>query len=957
MSLNKQELNLKVFTAFILIAATLSTALLAGIFYQERKFEKITKADYIKHYGKLVVYTLKDSLYELDNIGITYSENGTQYIQKNTKTLMRFNIAAILILKGLKPLFIRTNTQITYNNIDFSKLKKPYGFILIKNKIYLYSKCAIKDSHGLFLVLLRPLFSIKIIKETGHISLTTLPKSNGIKTIDNIPVAFANNQSKSTVLLLDDMHKPIAALNLLPKVCDIFVSHRKLLKSIFVFVVTAILISLIFSYLFLKHTLLNDINSIINSVNNIKNDFKYSPPTFKNKQFQDISNTIIQLIERIEESEYIFTKVAESMPVGIIVYRNTPIYANRYASEFFGSNIVGKPLIDFIDNKHRKMIEHIKKRRISGDIFDATYTVELKKPKGKIIRISSQTIKYGKKPAGLMIFIDVTTTEKVKNISNLLNDINNAIIQSDDELNMLEDICNIATNTKDIRYAWLENAQNEIILGKSNCNIVLAKCSTDDIYIKNTQKHSIIIIPVTVENDIKYRLIFCSDVIDFFDDSVESVIKQMKLNIELSIERLRTQKEKNLMLLYDTLTGLKNFNYLKNDINTVAPCVLIYINIRNFSLINQVYGFTFADKILKEIGATLRKNVKSRDEIYRMQGDKFAILINEEFNKENIATLIKRLKDIFISFEIDSKKIPIHIDVGITSFPSLTNQKEKIIESAETALVKSKETKDICFYSTYMQKEIENNFKIETYIRKAIEKRLFFFHYQPILNLKTNTIEKAEALIRLKDNDGNFINPEQFISIAEKVNIINDITKIVIESVFSKIPSLSDIDISINLSSKDIENKDILSLIESSIERYNLQKRSISIELTERDIMNNFEATKRFIEKMKKLNIEIEIDDFGIGYSSFDRIANLDFDILKIDKSLVDMVGINKKAENIITYIIKLAHSLNAKALAEGIENRMQFEFLKENGCDYIQGYYISKPLPIDELKQFLQNG
>ena len=953
--------ELKILIIFIAISALLAISILTIGYFQENRFEKIVRKNAVERYELLLTDSMNNVLNKLTEVSILYAQ-GAKCSEISIKRTGGLKPDYILIynLSSFSCGISQTGKPIHNNIIDFIPKKDVSGIFKSKNRLYLYSS---HTTHNTTIVVLKKFLSALPLSNIGKIKLQRPTAHYKIKKINNIKIGVYNKGKNEYVVLFDIFNKPAATVSITPDISAVFEAHYKTILHILIFTLIAILISGLLSYYIIKNTVLDDINSMIESIKNIRLDFTYSAPAFKNAQFRALALTLEWLIKRIKESEYLFNKITDFIPIGIIVYKNVPIFANRYAKEFFGKDIVGMPLADFVKEKHRKMLLNIKNRRIEGDDFNATYTVGLKMPPDKIIRISSSTIKYKGGFAGLMVFMDVTKSERVQTLYKMLNTVNDVIIRAASEKELLRDVCLGLSSIEAINYIQVsEKGADKTIFSfgnpknKEQENPDSFNEINDKVIIKNSSGTSTVFIPILVNKKIAYILGIQSSVENFFDYHNKSIVSQIKINIGLAIERMRIYKERTHMLFYDPLTNLKNFNSLKNDIKNVSSCTLIYMNIRDFSVMNQIYGFDFSDKILKNIGTILRKNTKSTDNVYRLHGDKFAVLIKNGLSKQNIEQLILRLKTILLSFEFDARKIPIHTDIGVTIFPDLINSKEKIIESVEVALTKSKNTKEVCFYSDEMQKNIQENFNLEAFMRTAIEKRLFFFHYQPILNLKSNRIDKAEALIRLKDKNGSMLNPEKFISTAEKVNIISDLSKIVIEKVFNQIREVQGIDISINLSSKDIENREILSLIENSIEKNSLKLRKISIELTERDVMHNFQETKRFIEKLRELDIEIEIDDFGIGYSSFDRIVDLDFDVLKIDKSLVDKIGLNKKAEQIIVYIIKLAHSLNAKALAEGIEKKNQFDFLKENGCDYIQGYFISKPLPFDEFKRFLDN-
>ena len=975
--MNDTDLKRKIIVSFIVISILFSALVIIVTVFQRNSLKQAITSHYMKRYEKIVLTSLNDSLDSFNKLNKELAKNTGLCEGGKNKPLSAHNtVFNRLSLGNLKIdyAFIFKNSQLLYgiskqngilehNPLNFIPKKQRLGFVKFNGQIYLYSALETNkntNKNRCVIVLLKSIYTNRIISKTAHISLST-PKHYSLKTDGRILVGVYKNSTSESVIIFDIFKKPAASLVLSPNMQDILSIFNKIIIRFFIILTIAAVLGFILSYVVIKYTVLNNMEILVKSIKNIHSDLTLHIPKFKSREFEILSDTLKQLTERVKESEYMFNRLSDSIPVGVIVYRELPIFSNRYANKFFGRDMTGIPLMNFIDEKDKPLVKEIKERRIRGDDFFKSYKIKFNTPQSKIAAISSSTITYNNKPAGLIAFVDVTKDEILKSVYKIINSVNEVIFKNTNEEYLINSVCEALSKNSEISFVSIRKHQKGKTIELSQCGsgkelqtkgIAVNYEALSIFKIKN---YSCINIPVTVNGKVEYSISIHSHISSFFSDETKAVMAQMGISIGLFIENIRTEEEKTHMLFFDTLTGLKNFNSLEKDIKGLSSCVLIYINIRNFSIINQVYGFRFGDVFLKKFGSILRENIKSTDNVYRLNGDKFAILIGGRLDKMHIENLILRLKNVFYEFNADNRKIAVYFDAGVTGLPDYVSQKELLIESAETALTKSKDIKDICFYSIDMKKETEENFALEIYLKEAVEKKLFFFYYQPILNLNKNIIDKAEALIRLKDSEGKFINPERFIALAEKINIIGNITKIAVNTVFTEISEFKSIDISINLSSNDMENPQIVSYIEKNILKHKNRTFKISVELTERDAMKDINSTKEFIKKMRKLGVEIEIDDFGIGYSSLDRIVELDFDVLKIDKSLVDMIGKNLKAERIIAYLTKLAHSLGAKALAEGVETKEQFDFIKKQKCDYIQGYFISKPLPADKFREFTE--
>ncbi|EDM23330.1 sensor domain-containing protein [Caminibacter mediatlanticus] len=409
---------------------------------------------------------------------------------------------------------------------------------------------------------------------------------------------------------------------------------------------------------------------------------------------------------------------------------------------------------------------------------------------------------------------------------------------------------------------------------------------------------------------------------------------------------ITNQKKLQESLFIDELTGLYNRKGFilnaKKRIKKENKYVLMLIDIKNFKAINQVNGNIYGDLKLKQLSEFLRAFFYEEDLIGRIGGDEFAVLI-EINDLADISNIIKKfVKKIKLIENLD-------INIGIAFYPRDAESVDELIEKASIALDFAKKAGENNFevYNQDIKTQIEELMNAKQLIKEALEKDEFIYFFQPYYSIKEDKIVGAEALIRIiKKNK--IITPNFFIDYAEKSGVIVNIE----EKMFKKINNFYrelQIPLSFNVSAVSFKNKEQLKKI---FERVDVP---ITIELTEREVANNIEYTKEVFEFFKYKNFKIAIDDFGTGYSTFTYIKELNLDIVKIDMQFIKNIEHSSKDYALVKTIIILAKEFDLKVVAEGVENKKQLQILRDLGCDYIQGYLISKPLPFQEMKLFIK--
>lgn len=444
-------------------------------------------------------------------------------------------------------------------------------------------------------------------------------------------------------------------------------------------------------------------------------------------------------------------------------------------------------------------------------------------------------------------------------------------------------------------------------------------------------------------------------------------------NNELQVENsARKETEKRLYCLanYDPLTGLSNRHmfkeHLKKAITTAknehTRMAVLFLDLDNFKIINDTLGHAMGDKLLISASSRLKSLLNEKSSISRLGGDEFVIIINEVAHNLEITLLcdriIKLLEEPFI---FDEQEMFIGTSIGVSVYPDDTDCSDTLLSYADTAMYRAKEKgkNNYQFFTSKMHETILFRHDIETKLHHAIENNEFHIKYQPKIDVITKKIIGAEALLRWNQEELGEISPSDFIPIAEESSLINQIGKWVITQVCHDIARLkhdfnNDLCISLNVSSSQILHQNLHQIIEDNLQKNGIDSSCIELEFTENMLIKQARKSLLVLEELEKTGVKLSIDDFGTGYSSLNYLKTLPIHALKIDKSFICDTPSHEGDCAIAKSIISLAKNLNLDVIAEGVETPEQLQFLRDNGCSIIQGFYFSKPLDINAFRAYL---
>lgn len=451
----------------------------------------------------------------------------------------------------------------------------------------------------------------------------------------------------------------------------------------------------------------------------------------------------------------------------------------------------------------------------------------------------------------------------------------------------------------------------------------------------------------------------------------ESGNLQQFISIINDITEKKKDEEKIYQLAHhDLITKLPNrvaFQKLlkkaiANAVHSTHRLAVMFIDLDHFKLINDTSGHPVGDELLEEVASRFKTAIGHENTISRFGGDEFTVMLPCIQSMEEVSKVANDiLESLFVPIVLSSCEVTISASIGISIFPENGQDASTLLSCSDNAMYRAKESgrASFQFYTDQMQIDAQERLILERELRIALKEEQFVLHYQPQIDINTHRVIGMEALIRWQHPDKGLIPPDTFIPIAEATGLIVPIGEWVIDEACRQLQLWSeagfdDQTMAINLSARQLFQQDLLEVIDLSIQKYNISASKLEFEITESMMMLNIEEIIDTLNQMKALGVQLSIDDFGTGYSSLSYLKRFPLNKLKIDKSFVDGLPDDKDDLAIVQSIIAIAHSLKLIVIAEGVEEKEQYEILKSNQCNEVQGYYFSKPLVAKSASQFL---
>lgn len=461
---------------------------------------------------------------------------------------------------------------------------------------------------------------------------------------------------------------------------------------------------------------------------------------------------------------------------------------------------------------------------------------------------------------------------------------------------------------------------------------------------------------------------FAAGATDFILKPINMTVLQQRVSRALHTEHF--DRHIHQLSYYDNLTSLPNRTFFiersKNLLNNAklhhSKVAVIFLDLDRFKLVNDSQGHESGDMLLKTFSKRLEGCVRSADLVARLGGDEFTVVLNNISAKEDAAKVATKILNILREpFEFHGQHIYLSSSIGIAFFPTNGDTISELMKQADTAMFQAKSKGGNCyaFYEPGMERDVTRQIELEIEIREALEHDQFTLHYQPQVDLKTGNLIGLEALIRWEHPKKGMVPPFEFIPWAEKCGLITSIGDWVINRACAQLrewlnQGISPVPIAVNVSGGELADSVLYKKVADALKRNDIPPELLKLEITEDTLAGGDDLTTQHLNDLRNLGTTLAIDDFGTGYSSLSYLKMFPVDTLKIDRSFVKDLPEDSNGAAIIAGIIALGHSLNLKIVAEGVETQEQREFLKKEGCDIIQGYLLSKPLPTHELEEWI---
>lgn len=482
---------------------------------------------------------------------------------------------------------------------------------------------------------------------------------------------------------------------------------------------------------------------------------------------------------------------------------------------------------------------------------------------------------------------------------------------------------------------------------------------------------SLVVFPLHQDSKLVGVLLLCAPEKEFFDDEEIRLLAEVAGDISFALDVIQKTDQLNYLAYFDAVTDLPNRTLFQDrlaeliraahrEMQKLAVCIF---DVDRFKSINDTMGKRAGDILLRQIAARITDVAGDREGLARVGADAFAIVLQDVHNEHDAARRLENMLRVCFGspFMIDGHEIRVSGKAGLAIFPSDAMESEGLFANAEAAWKKAKKTSEpYLFYTQAMTEAVARSFSLENQLRKALENEEFVLHYQPKVDLETRHIGGVEALIRWQSPELGLVPPMQFIPLLEETGLILEVGFWALKQAVADYHEwverkLIAPRIAVNISAIQLRQEDFVSVVMNAVGREGCSS-AIDLELTESLLMTDMSGNVEKLNALRSLGVKIAIDDFGTGHSSLGYLAKLPVDTIKIDRSFIITMLDEPAAMTLAQMIISLAHSLKLSVVAEGVDSEEQAHMLRLLRCDQIQGYLVSKPLPMNEMAALLAN-
>jgi diguanylate cyclase (GGDEF)-like protein len=600
---------------------------------------------------------------------------------------------------------------------------------------------------------------------------------------------------------------------------------------------------------------------------------------------------------------------------------------------------------------------------------------------------------------------------RLNRLYSLLSGINNTIVRTRTNEALFNGVCRIAIEKGGFKFAWIGPLDNGLVdlsrvawassdaqtyapdqiahavagLQQSGLlddafangeplvfNDVRTEQRMGNLWQKNFQ--SIAILPLYREQNPAGACVFYAAEPEVFSENNEvAILNEIAGDIGFALAYQEKESRLNYLAYYDSVTDAPNRAFfmerLQQNLYQAEQhnyCVgIVLLNLNRFKIINDSLGHSTGNLLLKEVAKRLTANVSEKDLVAHLTGDEFGLIFPDLECQENYSDLAAKVLDSFSqSFHINKHELFISAGLGVAMYPSNGHSTEILVRNAEAAMHRAKADggNSYLLYSAAMTEKARELLDLESDFRRGLERQEFLLHYQPIIDTSNGAIIGVETLVRWLSPERGLVSPAKFIPLAEETLLIIELGAWVLSAATEQHTqgwgeSAGELRLAVNVSTRQFLQPNFYAMVAGAIERAGINPSLITLEITESHLMENIDDMVAVMYQLGELGVRFSIDDFGTGYSSLAYLKSLPIANLKIDQSFVKGLPDNSDDVAIVKTIISMAHSLNLSVVAEGVETKEQLEFLRAHGCEYVQGYYFSRPVPADDLALLLVNG
>jgi diguanylate cyclase (GGDEF)-like protein len=585
--------------------------------------------------------------------------------------------------------------------------------------------------------------------------------------------------------------------------------------------------------------------------------------------------------------------------------------------------------------------------------------------------------------------------ERLNRTLSTLSAVNALIVRAQDRQALLEDACRIAVETGGFGYAavaLLDRTSDQVLpvaaAGEGSADPGIPRFPVEPKFavVNDIEAapgapgreaalrrglRGYVVLPLVVSGTPAGALLLYARTPGFFDEDEMRLLHELAGDISFALNHLAQKARMDYLAYHDSLTGLPNRTLFADRLAQALSAArrekklaaVVYLDVQRFRLVNDTFGRKGGDELLRQVGARLRRAVRDQDTVARIGADHFAIALAGFDRVEEAANLVvESLGAAFAApVAVEGAELRVALRTGVAVFPGDGEAPELLSANAEAAMNRARETgQSYVFYAPHMNERVAESLALENRLRHAIEAGELSLHYQPKFDMRTSKVAGLEALIRWNDRELGPVPPSRFVALMEETGMILAAGRWALEQTVSDMRHWRSLGLdvprtSVNVSALQLKQSDFVDSVLGALRGYG-EAPLLELEITESVLVDDIEECTRKLQILRRAGVEVSVDDFGTGYSSLNYLARLPVDTLKIDRSFVISLRDTGYPRNIVAMIVSLAHTLGLKVIAEGVEEDEQLELLRELGCDQIQGFLISRPLPADKIEPLLKS-